>query len=184
MLEGTDLYSAFVPMGADSQQGQYEQPEQEMVAAKKGGAGSNTYNGSVAIAENAVASKPSTRGLVENPSPSPVYDAGSYNGQYDQESKLMAIVQELKKRQAAQAARDAQPSYFDKLLMKRKDLMKFLQSALIIVFALAVHFLINHYFSWYLSNYDVSFERELILRVLYPVAILFVAWNIMLILKN
>jgi hypothetical protein len=80
--------------------------------------------------------------------------------------------------------KQVKPNYFDKLASKKKDMYKFMQSALIVIFALSVHFLISHYFSWYIDNHDISFEREILLRLLYPIGILFVGWNVLLVIKS
>ena len=69
-------------------------------------------------------------------------------------------------------------SYWDKLSQRKKDVWKFLQSGFIILFAISVHFLIDFLLKYYLQNNDVSFERELLLRILYPIVVVFIAWNI------
>ena len=118
----------------------------------------------------------------------PTYNANQFNQYFNNEQKMVSMMNELRQRQAAAVAASSSSqsstNYFDKLASKKKDLMKFLHSAFIIIFALSVHFLLSHYFSWYLENRDVSFERELILRLLYPIGILFIAWNIMLVIKG
>jgi len=154
MLEGTDLYSAWSPL--------IEEPKAAEPVIKK----------------------------TEQPppaasTPQSLEFSQGFNEQYEKEQKLLAVINELKRRQATTTpvSPSSGPSYWDKLQAKKKELVKFLQSALIIVFALSVHFLIHHYFTQYIASNDVSFERELILRVLYPVGVAFIAWNVMLIYK-
>jgi len=183
MLEGTDLYSAWAPLIPTAEQ----QPYQTTAAAALQEKEKDADDIPAPARKSSVAVQPT-------PPPQPQYNpsefnSGQFNQYYDNEQKMLAIINELQKRNAAQTSASQKqsaaqgPSYFDRLASKKKDLIKFLHSALIIIFALSVHFLIHHYFGWYLSNNDVSFERELILRLLYPIGILFIGWNIMLIFK-
>lgn len=177
MLEGTDLYSAWAPL-----------IPQNNAAGNMGDFANSTGGGDVEERREVdIVKPPSKQDVVATASPS--MTAAGFNEQYEKEQKLIAIINELKRRQANAAANGGSgyvssgPSYWDKLQSKKKELAKFFQSALIIIFALSVHFLIQHYFSQYLSSTDVSFERELVLRLLYPLGIAFIAWNIMLIYK-
>lgn len=70
------------------------------------------------------------------------------------------------------------PSYIDKLFSAKKDIWKAIQVALIIIFALSVHFILDHYFKIYFASQDLSFERELMTRLLYPLGALFLLWNL------
>jgi len=74
-------------------------------------------------------------------------------------------------------------SYFDKLFSKRKEIYKVLQLSLIITLGLSIHFLIDHYLSKYLADNEMSFERQLILRLMYPLAVLFILWNLRVFVK-
>ena len=74
-------------------------------------------------------------------------------------------------------------SYFDKLFSKKKELGKILQFTLIIVLGLSIHYLIDHYLINYINNNDMSFERQLFLRILYPIGILFILWNLKVFIK-
>ena len=69
------------------------------------------------------------------------------------------------------------PSYFDKLFSKKRELWKALQIALIIILALSLHVLIDYYMKMYFSNNALSFERDLLIRLLYPIGIIFLLWN-------
>jgi hypothetical protein len=68
--------------------------------------------------------------------------------------------------------------YFDKLFSRKKDFLKLLQWVLIVLLAIAIHGFIKYYLYQYLSNGDFSFEREIVIRALYPLGILFVLWNL------
>ncbi len=164
MLEGTDLYSAYGPLTP-----QFEEIQQQVAPSVSNKTPSPT--------------KPTPQPAPQEvAAPTPLYDASAYNSQYSKEQQLLTIINEMKKRQGSANAQSGE-SYFDKLVARKKEVFKFIHSALIIVFALAIHFLVSHYFDHYLKHNDVSFEREIILRVLYPISIIFIAWNIMLIFK-
>lgn len=124
--------------------------------------------------------------VLNPPQQSQLYDAGTINKQYEQEQKLMSILTEIKKQKSQQGSgnsngsgvvAESQPTYVDKLFAKKKEVWKFLQMALIVVLALALHHVIEHYLKYYINNTDLSFERELFLRLLYPIAVLFLLWN-------
>jgi hypothetical protein len=114
-----------------------------------------------------------------------IYDAKTINDQYGQEQKLMTILNEIKKQQKTNNGSQQQESqsYIDKLYSKRKDLWKALQISFIILFAISLHFVIDHYLKLYINNTDLSFERELFIRLLYPIAILFLLWNLKTFIK-
>jgi hypothetical protein len=94
-----------------------------------------------------------------------------------QDPRIALLVNELKKQQMLTANMQEQSSYIDKLFSKKKDMLKVLQLALVIVLAMSIHFIIDHYLRNYIKNSDLSFERELLLRFLYPFALLFILWN-------
>jgi hypothetical protein len=95
-----------------------------------------------------------------------------------QEAKIAILVNELKKQQRLTANMQQHTTYLDKLFAKKKELLKIIQFSLIIVLAMSVHFIIDHYLKYYIKNNDLTFERELILRLIYPVSIVFVLWNL------
>lgn len=74
-----------------------------------------------------------------------------------------------------------EPSYLDRLGSKKKEVLKFIQSGLIILFAISLHFVVDGYLKHYLHMYDISFGREMIIRILYSVLVVFVAWNIIIV---
>jgi len=116
---------------------------------------------------------------------SPSFDASTFNKQFDMNQDLM------RRRMAAQTQQQQifqnqmhyqmpfhEDTYWDKLANKKKDIWKFLQSGLIILFAISIHFLIDFVLRHYLETHEISFERELMIRMIYPVAVVFLAWNI------
>jgi hypothetical protein len=100
-----------------------------------------------------------------------------------QDPRIAILVNELKKQQMLTAKMQEQSGYLDKLFSKKKDMLRILQLALIIVLAMSIHFIIDFYMKFYIKNNDLSFERELLLRMLYPVGLIFILWNMKAFLK-
>lgn len=100
-----------------------------------------------------------------------------YSTPTTQEAKIALLVNELKKQQKITANMQQQSSYLDKLFAKKKDVLKIIQFSLIIVLAMSIHFIIDHYLKYYIKNNDLTFERELIIRLIYPLSIIFIIWN-------
>lgn len=110
----------------------------------------------------------------------PQYDVSMFNKQFEQEQKIMTLMNELKKQKAKEPVVQHvyEDSYWDKMTNKKKELYKFIQSGLIILFAISLHVVIDFVLKNYLQANDVSYNREIMIRVLYPIGILFIAWNI------
>lgn len=99
------------------------------------------------------------------------------------DAKIALLVNELKKQQRIAAHMQQQTSYLDKMFSKKKDVLKIIQFSLIIVLAMSIHFIIDYYIKYYIKNNDPTFERELIIRLIYPVSIIFIIWNLKTFLK-
>lgn len=97
-----------------------------------------------------------------------------------QEQRLIMALNDYKKRKDETKYSE---SYLDKLFNKKKEIIKILQFSLIIVLGLSIHYFIDYYLKDYINNNDYSFERQLFIRLLYPLAIIFVLWNIKVFLK-
>lgn len=100
---------------------------------------------------------------------------------FENDQKMMTLVAELKKKKAETSP--VEPSYFDKLFGKKKELLKLLQLALIVTLGISLHFLIDHYLNKYLADNEMSFERQLFIRLLYPLSIVFLLWNLRVFIK-
>ncbi len=114
------------------------------------------------------------------------YDANMFNKQYEQEQRLVKAINQLKKKKEEYTNVQngySQQSYFDKLFGKKKEVFRLLQAALIIVLGLSIYYLLDHYLSTYISEHDLSFERQLFIRLLYPFSILFILWNLRVFVK-
>lgn len=207
MLEGTDISSAYSPImdsglsstygGGSSQDLSYDalipqdiqmppqkksqpipqlklQPAQQRPAIDLLPA-SNPINQQLAQAQQ--------QQMIQKPQ-APSFDSSSFNKQFDMNQDVM------RRRLAAQAQQQQmyqnhmaympmhEDTYWDKLANKKKEIWKFFQSGLIILLAISIHFLIDFLLRHYLENHEISFERELMIRMLYPLAVVFLAWNI------
>lgn len=166
MLDGTDLSSAFQPLGSSG-----------------GDPYASLYSSAVAEEQPQQQQEPVVKKeKMAIPQPSVMYDASTLNKQYEQEQKLATILNEIKKKKEQPVTPDNN-SYFDKLFSKKKELFKILQLALIVTLGLSVHYLIDHYLKNYLQENDLTFERQLVLRMLYPLGVLFFLWNIKVFVK-
>lgn len=166
MLEGTDLMSAYQTLSNQpsydiyEKDADYQSPPEQPVSKPQS------------------APKDDTMNLI--------------NKQFESDQKIATLMAELKRRKAASqtqtyantpVSESEQPSYFDKLFGKKKELYKILQLSLMITLGLSVHFVVDHYLQKYLAEHDMSFERQLILRLLYPLAVLFIVWNLRVFVK-
>jgi hypothetical protein len=109
------------------------------------------------------------------------YDTSAFNNQFEQEKMANAYLKQIQTfaQQAPVAAPQQQePGYFEKLFSKKKEFFKLIQWVLIVVLAISVHFFIDHYLKTYISTNDLSPEREIAIRALYPLGILFLLWNL------
>ena len=129
-----------------------------------------------------------------DPVPPPLKQAAPAPKQQAPEESVYDFNKEFEKMQAAkaqymlQAQAPVPPApapapvdtqgYFDKLFSRKKEFLKLLQWVLIVLLAIAIHGFIKYYLYQYLSNGDFSFEREMVIRALYPLGILFVLWNL------
>lgn len=111
----------------------------------------------------------------------PHYDSRQFNNQFNAQFERAPARYYTPPPQQPQYV--FEPSYWDKLSSKKKETGKFIQSALIILFAISLHYIIDFVLKHYLEAYDISWNRELMIRILYPLAVVFIAWNIIAFLK-
>jgi hypothetical protein len=163
MLEGTDLYSAYqpfiderAPIGSPISQNEKQNIQSERPPQ------------------------------VEREREQPTFNPELFNKQYEQEQRIVQAIQELKRQKesfntqvaAQNTTVNDQSSYLDKLFNKKKELGRVLQYALIIALGLSIHYLIDEYIKYYINNNDISLERQIIIKLLYPLSLLFILWNL------
>jgi hypothetical protein len=204
MLEGTDLMAAYQPLGGsstindnsmyaalDDYDSQQSQPkEKENVLKIQSQQQKQQPQQSQSQRDNVI-QQPSPQQQVQLANDQrmngTIYDASIFNKQYEQEIRIQNAINEMKKKKDEQfqnySPQNNNLSYFDKLFNKKKELGKILQFTLIIVLGLSIHYLIDHYLINYINNHDMSFERQLFIRLLYPIGILFILWNLKVFIK-
>tara|TARA_Y100000389_G_scaffold136895_1_gene134468 strand:- start:4093 stop:4518 length:426 start_codon:yes stop_codon:yes gene_type:complete len=69
-----------------------------------------------------------------------------------------------------------EPSFWDKLGMKRGDVFKLVIFALIILLAISMDKLLYHYLKNYIDENILTWSNEFIIRLSYPVLILILIW--------
>jgi hypothetical protein len=70
------------------------------------------------------------------------------------------------------------PSYINAMFGKKRDILKMLMMAMLILLAISTHSLISFWLQEFVISRQTSLKKELGLRTLYPLAIIFVVWNI------
>lgn len=72
-------------------------------------------------------------------------------------------------------------SYISKLISKKRDLLKIIQLSLIITLGLSIYYFINYYIDLYINTNDLSPDRQFTIRLLFPISIIIIIWNMRLI---
>lgn len=202
---GTDLGSAFAPYNSDNevispflqdmpaQDTMSVQPPSSMVISHKSTPIANLQQPVVQVAQHApqpsipqvaIAQPPTT--MVSSKAYQPSYQlqqAHMQQPQGQEDPRVVMLMNELKKQQKLTQNIQSQSGYLDKLFAKKKDVLRIIYFALIIVLAISLHFVFDHYIKYYLKNNDISFEREMIIRFLYPASLLFILWNMKVFMK-
>lgn len=68
--------------------------------------------------------------------------------------------------------------YLDKLLSKKRDVTKLIVFSLVVLLALSLHDVLSFYIKQYLDEAALTAIKEFCVRIIYPIVILFVLWNI------
>lgn len=85
--------------------------------------------------------------------------------------------QRMQLRQMMLAAYAKEPSLWSKVWSKRRDMLKLLVLACVVVLALGTHSAVMHYVATYIQESEIeSWYTELAIRVGYPIAIFVVMW--------
>jgi uncharacterized membrane protein YcjF (UPF0283 family) len=167
MLEGTDLNQAYmlIPPTASTAS-----------SASNGSNGTNTMS-----AVNQEPAKPTNRSTML-PKQTVEYAklAQQAQAQSQQQQKLSTLTLEQQQQlvQHFTQQQDQQPGYFESMFMKKREVLKTLVMAMIVLLAISLHSLIMFWLQDYFTTNKTSFKSELGLRFLYPLSIIFLIWNI------
>lgn len=69
-------------------------------------------------------------------------------------------------------------SLVDAIFNKKKEMIRFFSIALIIVLALSMHEIFSEFVKEYIDSNDLSKNKEITLKFLYPISIFILAWGI------
>ena len=95
------------------------------------------------------------------------------------EQKIQMLSMELsRQRDLMEQQRQSNVGYFDKLMSKRKDVLKFILFSLVILFALSIHHHVKHYYKAFFQTRVLTPPKEFGVRAIYPLVIIFVLWNL------
>ena len=95
------------------------------------------------------------------------------------EQKIQMLSQELyRQRELMEHHRLSNVGYFDKLMARRKELLKFLLFSLIILLALSIHTQIKHYYKAFFQSHVLTPGKEFGIRMVYPLVVIFILWNL------
>ena len=68
------------------------------------------------------------------------------------------------------------PGFWDRIAMKKNEVIKLVGLSLVILLAIAIDKVSNHYLTQYLAEAYLSNVYEFLVRIMYPVAVLLVLW--------
>lgn len=151
---GTDLDSAYVDGGSG---GGMSTPIVQLEPSQKRGMGAEKHHDST------------SEELVYTNIPPP-------SMMNDQESRIRQLEKELVASKAMNEHRV--DSLYDRFLSKKKDVFKLLAISLTILLAMSTHFVMLDLIRNYLNNNDLSRGRETLVRMGYPLGVLFVLWSL------
>jgi hypothetical protein len=176
MLEGTDLNQAYmlIPPTASTAS-----------TASNGSNGTNTMS-----AVNQEPAKPTNRStmlpkqtveyakLAQQAQSQQAQSQQAQQSQQQQKLSTLTLEQQQQLVQHFTQQQDQQPGYFESMFMKKREVLKTLVMAMIVLLAISLHSLIMFWLQDYFTTNKTSFKSELGLRFLYPLSIIFLIWNI------
>jgi hypothetical protein len=68
------------------------------------------------------------------------------------------------------------PSFWDRLVMRRVEVIKLIGLSLVILFAISLDRVSTHYLANYIGSAFLTPTQELLMRISYPVIVLLVLW--------
>lgn len=69
-------------------------------------------------------------------------------------------------------------SYFDAMVNKKRDVLKMVSFAVIILLAISIHTVADFSLKEIIMSNDFTFKQEVGVRLVYPLAVVFLLWNI------
>ncbi|QOI90250.1 hypothetical protein QKU58_gp081 [Pyramimonas orientalis virus] len=93
------------------------------------------------------------------------------------DSMIKELQQELEKQRTLNAKKESEPLY-DRFVSKKKDVMKLLNIALTVLFAISLHFVFSDLIKDYITNNDFTSNKETFIKCMYPACVLMVLWSL------
>lgn len=96
------------------------------------------------------------------------------------DEKLYLLSSELKRQRdmLQQQSTAQQPGYVDKMWTKKRDVLRLVMFTFVFMLALSFHWVTKHYLKAHLEANLLSPGKEFLLRASYPIAVLFIVWNL------
>ena len=124
-----------------------------------------------------------------------VYDVNTIHKQIQQEQQMAQLQKQLQQmqqqqQQSSQAPKNGgmyyepQPSFFDSLWARRRDMTKYLVLALVVLLGLSMHSALEYQLKKYILENDLSAKNETMVRFGYPVLIFCILWVIKVFMKS
>ncbi|AUF82133.1 hypothetical protein TetV_041 [Tetraselmis virus 1] len=73
---------------------------------------------------------------------------------------------------------DEEPGYLERLGLRTRDVIRLIILALMVALGISIHWIGSHYITEWLDSSDFNAKQRLAIRLLYPVIIVLVMWNI------
>lgn len=169
--------TAIASAAAGQQQPQEQQPPVKSPASMQGAAAMQQQvasNGSAMVANNKVGGQQQQQQYV--------YNASQYYNQYNAENSMAARYAAAQQQAAAaqpyRSMENTDPSYFDKLFSKKRDVLKVIMFAMMILLAISFHTFVDFWLKDFVTAYELTYKQELGVRFLYPVLVVIVLWNL------
>tara|TARA_Y100000389_G_scaffold116242_1_gene113398 strand:- start:6294 stop:6857 length:564 start_codon:yes stop_codon:yes gene_type:complete len=119
------------------------------------------------------------------PSKSMIYDQSELLQDINESAlkeQMHVLKQEIethkKKQQMQYRENYEKKSLIDAIFNKKKEMIRFFSIALIIVLALSMHEIFSEFIKEYIDSNDLSKNKEIALKFLYPISIFIIAWGI------
>lgn len=161
MLSGTDLSQAY---------GLVEDSFSDVPSAQK---------------QNVAKPQPSVQAPPPQLQPQPTKNIASLDPSFlTADQKLHLLSSEFQKqREMFENSKGQNAGYLDKLILKKKDVTKLIVFSLVILLALSLHDVISTFVKNYIEDAELTPTKAWSLRLMYPVLVLFVLWNIKTFMK-
>ena len=89
-----------------------------------------------------------------------------------------AMIQQLQLELQKQKTVVQNDSIFDRFASKKKDVFKLLNISLSVLLAISLHYIMGDIIKVYLRNNDFTYNKEILIKSIYPASVLLVLWSL------